>query len=133
MFKGIIYFLAVIALITGAMDMWNGLAAQKVFGAGLTEAGFSDPMMDNVFRFLAAMWFGVGVQMIFFVRDLPRYKPALMLLLGIVILGGFARLLSMYHFGLPDASAGRVLIFAGLFAELIVAPILLIWGRRLKT
>jgi len=113
--------------------MWNGLAAQKAFGAGLTEAGFADPMLDNVFRFLAAMWFGVGLQMIFYVKDLPRYKPALMLLLGIVILGGLARLLSMYHFGLPDASAGRMLIYAGLFAELILAPILIIWARRLKT
>lgn len=133
MFKAIIYFLAAIALITGALDILNGMAAQKVFGANLSEAGFSDPMMDNVFRFLAAMWFGIGLQLIFFSRDLPRYKPALMLLLGIIILGGFARLLSIYHYGLPEASSGKMIIAAGLFSELVLAPILFVWARRIKT
>jgi len=132
MFKYIIYFLALIALVTGAMDLFHGVRSQEALGANLTDKGFQDPMLDNVFRFFAAVWFGLGLQLLFFVRDLPRYKPALMLLLGIVVLGGVARLISMAQYGLPEAATGRTLIYAGLFAELIMAPFLMVWLSRIK-
>jgi len=132
MFKYIIYFLALIALATGAMDLFHGVRSQEALGANLTAQGFQDPMLDNVFRFFAAVWFGLGLQLIYFVRDLPRYKPALMLLLGVIALGGVARLISMAQFGLPEATAGRTIIFAGLFAELIMAPMLMVWLSRMK-
>lgn len=66
----------------------QSLASQRVFGAVITDAGFADPMVDNVFRFFSRLWFGVGVMFILFVRDLDRYKPAMIALLGMVILGG---------------------------------------------
>jgi len=132
MFKWIIYFLALIALVTGAMDLLLGVQSQENLGAKLTAEGFQDPMLDNVFRFFAAVWFGLGLQLIFLVRNLPRYKPALMLLLAIVVLGGIARLISMAQFGLPDPGLGRLIICAGLFAELIMAPFLMIWLSRMK-
>jgi len=132
MFKAIVYFLAAIAIITGAMDIFQGLESQRNFGANLTEQGFNDPMLDNVFRFFAAIWFGLGLQFILFVRDIPRYKPALLLLLGIVVLGGVARLISMSQLGMPEASNGKMLVYVGLFAELVVAPILMVWLSRMK-
>ncbi|MCY4335615.1 MAG: DUF4345 domain-containing protein [Litoreibacter sp.] len=121
------YFFAAIALITGASDLIQGLASQRAFGATLTDAGFADPMVDNVFRFFSGLWFGVGVMFILFVRDLNRYKPAMIALLGMVILGGLGRILSIWQYGLPDHSMGVTLIFLGLLAEVIISPIMLWW------
>lgn len=121
------YVFAAIALITGASDFVQGLASQKDFGANLTEAGFTDPMTDNVFRFFAGIWFGVGVFFILFIRDLERYKPAMMALLGIVILGGLGRVLSIWQYGLPEHPMGLTIIAAGLLAEVVLSPIMLWW------
>lgn len=121
------YVFAAIALITGASDLLQGLASQRAFGATLTDAGFADPMVDNVFRFFSALWFGVGVFFILFVRDLDRYKPAMIALLCIVILGGLGRVLSIWQYGLPDHPMGITLIFLGLLAEVIISPVMLWW------
>lgn len=121
------YFFAAIALFTGASDLLQGLASQRAFGATLTDAGFADPMVDNVFRFFSALWFGVGVFFILFVRDLDRYKPAMIALLSIVIVGGLGRVLSIWQYGLPDHPLGLTLIFLGLLAEVIISPVLLWW------
>lgn len=121
------YFFAAIAFTTGASDLLQGLASQRAFGATLTDAGFADPMVDNVFRFFSALWFGVGVFFVLFVRDLDRYKPAMIALLSIIILGGLGRVLSIWQYGLPDHPMGITLIFLGLLAEVVMSPIMLWW------
>ena len=126
-FTAICYLFAAIALTTGASDLIQGLASQRAYGANLTDAGFADPMVGNVFRFFAGLWFGTGIMFVLFVRDLDRYKPAMIALLGIVSIGGLGRILSIYQYGLPDNSMGTALIFFGLFAEVIVSPIMLWW------
>ena len=123
---GIFIFIA-IALTTGANDLLQGLASQRAFGATLSDQGFSDPMVDNVFRFFSALWFGVGVLFIVFIRDLDRYKPAMIALLGVVFLGGLGRILSIAQLGMPDHPMGFALVCAGLFAEIIVSPIMIWW------
>lgn len=127
LFTIVCYLFAAIALTTGASDLLQGLASQRAFGATLTDAGFADPMVDNVFRFFSGLWFGTGILFILFVRDLERYKPAMIALLAIVVLGGLGRLLSIYQYGLPDDSMGVTLIFAGLLAEVIISPVMLWW------
>ncbi len=127
LFKLICYFFAAIALITGSSDLVQGLSSQRAFGATLTEAGFADPMTDNVFRFFSALWLGVGILFILFVQDIDRYKPAMVTLLGIIILGGLARVLSILQYGMPDHPVGLTLVLLGLLSELIISPILLWW------
>lgn len=126
-FTFLCYFFAAIAFITGASDLIQGLASQRDFGATLTDAGFADPMVDSVFRFFSALWFGVGVFFILFVRDLDRYKPAMIALLSIVILGGLGRVLSIWQYGLPDHPMGITLTFLGLLAEVIISSVMLWW------
>lgn len=126
-FCGILWLLAAIALITGANDILSGLAAQKGFGTTISEAGLRDPIVDNIFRFFAAIWFGLGLQLILFSLDLERYRVALLLLFGIVVLGGLARLASIYQVGWPDAESAISLINVGLVAELIITPVLAVW------
>lgn len=126
-FKIIVYIFAAIALITGASDLVHGLVSQRAFGATLTDAGFADPMLDNMFRFFSGLWFGVGILFVLFVRELERYKPAMIALLVIIILSGSGRILSIFQYGLPDNSRGIALIFVGLLAEVIISPVLLWW------
>lgn len=126
-FTFICYFFAAIAITTGASDLIQGLASQRAFGATLTDAGFADPMVDNVFRFFSGLWLGVGILFILFVRDLERYKPAMIALLGIIVLGGLGRILSIWEHGFPSHGLGVFLIILGLLAELVISPIMLWW------
>ena len=126
-FKLILWFMAAIAFVTGFNDIVGGLESQKELGAGLTDQGFRDPLVDNVFRFFAAVWFGVGVQFVYFSLNLDRYWRALNVLFAIIILGGVARLLSIAQVGWPASEAGLNLVHAGLFAELVVVPLMMIW------
>lgn len=127
LFTIMIYVFAAIAVLTGISDLAQGLVSQKSLGAGLTDAGFADPLVDNVFRFFAAIWIGVGVLFVLFIRDLDRYKPAMIALLSIVVLGGGGRILSILQYGLPESSAGIGLISVGLLAEVVASPIILWW------
>lgn len=126
-FKIVVYIFAAIALITGTSDLVHGLASQRTFGVALTDSGFADPMLDNMFRFFSGLWFGVGILFILFVRELERYKPAMIALLAIIVLSGLGRILSIFQYGLPDNSRGIALIFVGLLAEVIISPVLLWW------
>ena len=84
-------------------------------------------MVDNVFRFFWALWFGTGILFILFARDLDRYKPAMNSLLGMVILGGLGRILSIWRYRLPDHPLGLTLVFLGLLAEVVISPVMLWW------
>lgn len=126
-FTIVIYVFAAIALITGISDFWQGQISQKPLGAGLTDAGFADPLMDSVFRFFAALWFGTGILFVIFIRDLDRYKPPMIALLSIVILGGIGRIMTIVQHGFPDHPGGLGLVVAGLIAEVVVSPIMLWW------
>lgn len=125
-YKGVVYFLAAICLITGAGDIIQGLANLGSFGSNLPPEVYTDPVADNIFRFFAAIWFGTGVLLIIFAQDLERYKAPMLALLGIIILGGFARIISIVQYGYPTDSTGATMVAVGLIAELIVVPVLMI-------
>lgn len=125
-----VYFLAAIAIITGAMDIINGVAGVSAMGADIPATALGDPLLDNLFRFFAAIWLGLGLQLIFLVRDYDRYRPALLLLLGIVVFGGIARLISLAEYGFPQNGIGTLLVWLGLVAELLIAPILIWFTAR---
>jgi len=125
LFKITIYIFAAIALTTGASDMFQGLASQQSFGATLPVEGTA--IVDNVFRFFSGLWIGTGVLFVLFIRDLDRYKPAMIALLMIVILGGIGRIISIVQYGIPEHPSAVGLVTSGLIAELIVTPVLLWW------
>jgi len=125
LFTIVIYIFAAIALLTGASDLIQGLASQKAFGATMPTEGLA--IVDNVFRFFSGLWFGVGILFILFVRDLDRYKPAMIVLLSMVVLGGIGRIISIIQYGIPDNTSATGLVLVGLLAEVVVSPILLWW------
>lgn len=126
-FKVMTYFMAAICLFTGANEFINGFIAFQDMGANLTEEGFADPLMNNVIRFFAAMWMGVGVMFIVFILDLERYKPAMLALFGIVFLGGIGRIISVLEFGMPEAASGVNLVVSGVIVEIVVIPVMACW------
>ena len=131
-FKALVYLFAAISLITGAIDLLGGLESQRNLGAQLTEAGFRDPALDNVFRFFAGLWFGVGAMLIVFVRDLAKYRSAMIVLLWVIFIGGIGRVLSIMSVGVPDHPVGSIIIYLGMFVELILCPIMAVWLARQK-
>ncbi len=123
----VVYFLAAIALLAGAIDIINGVAGVNFMGGNMIAA---DPMLDNLFRFFAALWFGIGLQLIFFSRDYPRNKRALIFLLAIVAMGGLVRLISIAQLGFPASGVGVLLVSLGLVSELIIAPVLIFFIKK---
>jgi len=127
LFKITIYVLAAICIITGANDFIGGIGGLRSLGANLTESGFSDPVTDNVIRFFAGIWIGVGLLLILFLRDLKRYQPAMLALIGIIFLGGIGRIISIFQYGMPEDTTGASIITLGLVVEIGLMPILAWW------
>jgi len=96
-------------------------------GENVSEAALSDPALNNGFQFFAGIWMGVGVLLILFLRDLEKYKTAMLTLLGIIFFGGIGRVISILNFGMPDNEAGQRIITIALVIELALMPILAWW------
>lgn len=129
-FKGLIYLFAVIALITGTNDILSGLSSQQALGSTLSDAAFNDPALDNIFRFFSGLWLGTAVLFFVFVRDLARYRPALIALFAVLFIGGVGRLLSIWQVGLTDHAIGLPITILGLVIELGVGPLMAVWLMR---
>lgn len=130
-FKIIIYVIAAIPLLTGALDFIVSVPSQQTFGMVLPPSGLADPMLNSSFRFFAAIWFGVGILLIMFVRNLAYYQDALAVLFGIIFLAGLGRIISVYQCGLPQNQAGAGLVIFAISVEVLLMPILLAWLLRL--
>lgn len=122
--------LAVLALVTGTIDVLLGLAAQATIGAALEE-GYGDPLLNSQVRYLGAIWFGFGWLLTYCLRDLPRYAPIVRGALWVVVLGGFGRLASVLQFGHPPSAVGFHFVNGAIAIELVGIPLLLVWMGRL--
>lgn len=129
-FKGLIYLFALIAFVTGTNDMLSGLSSQAALGSNLSDEGFNDPALDNIFRFFSGLWLGTALLFIVFVRDLERYRPAMMALFAVLFIGGVGRVLSIVQVGLTDHPIGMPITVLGLIIELIVGPLMAFWLMR---
>jgi len=123
-FKIIVVILGLIAFFTGANDFWNGAAVQGDFGKNLGES-VNDPTLNFTLRFLGAIWMGFGVLLILFVSDLERYKVAILISFGIIIIGGIGRLISIMKLGIEQGN--QTIVYSILAVELLLVPILLGW------
>ena len=129
-FKNAIVVWALIPLFTGAMAILLGPSFWQNAGLELSPAGISDPLLDSQVRFLGTIWFGYGVLLCVCVRDLQKYANLLRGALFLVFLAGIARLVSVAQVGVPDSSAGLLIITAVLIAELVLMPLLIWWQYR---
>ncbi len=98
-----------------------------VRGSAMIEGVASGAVdLDSHFRYLSGVLLGAGIAFAACIPSLGRRSPTFTTLSGIVILGGFARLLSVATDGVP----GPGHLF-GLIMELGVVPLLLLWHHKL--
>ena len=126
-FKITFYLLALIPLLTGALNLGLGLQAQGLIGAQLSPEGFRDPLLNSQIRFYGAIWFGFGVLLCVCLSDLNKYSWLLRGSLAIVFLGGVGRVASLVQFGFPTTTLGVSFVVAVTAIEIIGMPLLLWW------
>ncbi|GAA2915084.1 hypothetical protein Acy02nite_91600 [Actinoplanes cyaneus] len=83
------------------------------------------PYLDSEYRFLGMWWAAAGVLLWWSLRAPQRRAVVTRALLGVMALGGVARLLGIAMTGLPP-----VPFRVSMAVELLVIPALLVWHRR---
>jgi hypothetical protein len=104
----------------GAASIVEGPSVLRGIGAGAPTD------LDSHFRYLSGLLLGIGIGFASCVHAIERLGARFRLLGSIVVLGGFARLLSLAEAGMPGA--GHLF---GLALELGVVPLLMLWQRRI--
>jgi hypothetical protein len=84
--------------------------------------------LDNHFRYLSGLLFGIGVGFAACVPTIERRSELFLMLSGAVIVGGLARLFAVLAHG-PGGTGD----YWALMMELIVVPLLLAWQRRVAS
>lgn len=128
--KVITVLLAMLALLTGAMDVIAGVAGQANIGVGAAASAPFDPVLDSQVRFLGAVWLGLGAIQLVCLGDLRRYGVMLQLCFAILVLGGIGRVLSLLQLGQPASGTGPAFIAVALVIELVLVPLAWITFRR---
>ena len=131
-FKIVVGVLASIPVITGLGDALIGLEMQRGIGARPPEAAFVDPLLQSQIRFLGAVWFGFGVLMFVFLRDLARYGGLLKIALATIFFGGIGRILAILTVGMPEPAVGQAFVIVVTLIEIVGMPLLYAWLVRLE-
>ncbi|WP_298092823.1 DUF4345 domain-containing protein [uncultured Sphingomonas sp.] len=84
--------------------------------------------LDSHVRYLSGIFLGVGMAFTTCIPAIERQGPRFRLLAALVVAGGFARLGSLIAVGAP--SRGHRI---GLFLELVLVPLLVLWQARLAS
>lgn len=129
-FRVVVRALAVLALLTGAVDVLIGLPGQQKIGAALAE-GYADPLLNSQLRYLGSVWFGFGVLLWHCLGDLPKYASIVWGAFIIVFIGGLGRVASVLQFGFPPSELGRNFVILATAIEIVGMPLLLVWMRSL--
>ena len=115
----LLYILAAMALITGALEVFMGISSQLLFGAELPPEVLVEPVFNSQYRFTSLMWFGMGFFILIFVRDLKRYEAPIKLLLWLVLIAGIIRIPTMLQYGLPENQFGLYYIITMMIGEIL--------------
>ncbi len=107
-----------------------GATAQANIGVALNRAALNDPVLNSQLHFLGAIWLGFGLFLVQCLKT-PAYQGLLKGALWIVVLGGLGRLIAVAQSGLPVGILGQGFIVFAIAIEILIAPLLLLWGCRL--
>jgi hypothetical protein len=103
-------------------------AAGVVLGAAMVGVDNAATGAEGHFRYLSGLLLGIGIAFLASVPSIERHAARFRLLGLLVVIGGFARLLSLYWRGDPSAPT----LFA-LVMELVVTPTLVLWQGRIAS
>jgi hypothetical protein len=90
----ILYFFALIAVVTGPLAFFKGTGV-------VPQAGVVTPSLDNEFRFFGVYWFAYGMLCFFAARKLDARKGWVPALAMVMFLSGVARTMSTFLVGRP--------------------------------
>jgi hypothetical protein len=94
------------------------------FGANFLDLS-GNVVMDSYIRFLKGMLLAIGLVYWSSIPDIERHGERISLVTFILVLGAVPRLMAVIGHGVPTIG-----IIIGLAGELIVAPLLWLWQRR---
>ena len=95
------------------------------FGANFLDLS-GNVVMDSYIRFLKGMLLGIGLIYWSSVPDIERHGERITLVTFILVLGAVPRLMAVIGNGVPTIG-----ILVSLAGELIAAPLLWLWQRRI--
>ena len=102
------------------VPLWAG-AAGVLLGTGAIEGNIGRGQVDNHFRYLSGLLLGIGIALAASIPTIERRSELFTALTFMVVLGGLARLLSMFEHGLPGPGHRF-----GLAMELVAVPLLIL-------
>jgi hypothetical protein len=94
------------------------------FGANFMDLS-GNVVMDSYIRFLKGMLLALGLIYWSSIPDIERHGERISLITFVLVLGAVPRLMAVIGHGVPTIG-----ILIGLAGELIVAPLLWLWQRR---
>lgn len=95
--------------------------------AFLGNSVVDSPDLDGHFRYLSGLLMGIGVAYALAVPGIERRRKRFILLGGIVVLGGFGRLVSVLKTGAPPP-----IMIGALAMELLVVPVITLWQMHIS-
>ena len=110
--------------IAGLAPVAGGLAG--VFGGAAALGEQAHSPFDSHFRYLSGLLVGLGVAYWSTIPDIERQEARISLVTLIVVTGGFFRALGLLASGSPGWP-----MRAALVVELVGAPLLYLWQRRI--
>jgi hypothetical protein len=117
-------FLQIVVALACLVPIGAGAAGIMV-GPAMVDAGAVPAGADSHYRYLSGLLLGIGIAFATTIPDIERHATRFRLLTGIVVVGGFGRLLSLLLRGTPDKP-----MLAALVMELGVTPCLMLWQAR---
>jgi Domain of unknown function (DUF4345) len=111
---------AIVGLVIVAEGMVGGLHGTLMLG------DWGDVTLDSQFRYLSGVVLAVGVAYWSLIPNIERQGERLSLVTLIVVAGGFFRALGLLAHGSPG-----IVMRAALVGELVGAPLLYLWQRRI--
>jgi hypothetical protein len=117
-------FLQIVVALACLVPIGAG-AAGIILGPAMVDAGAVPAGADSHYRYLSGLLLGIGIAFATTIPDIERHTVCFRLLTGIVVVGGFGRLVSLLLRGSPDKP-----MLAALVMELGVTPCLMLWQAR---
>jgi Domain of unknown function (DUF4345) len=103
-------------------------AAGVLFGPAMVAIDGAPTSADSHFRYLSGLLLGIGIGFATTIPRIESHTARFRTLATIVVIGGLARLLSLWTRGVPDKP-----MLAALVMELGVTPGLALWQARVAS
>ena len=127
-FRAVLFVVGLVIVWTGINVGLGGIATLGLQGPTDFMA-ITDPSafaaQDSHVRFLGGLWLGVGLLLAVAAWRLRALKPAVQVVLALIVVGGLARFSALR----PDVLFGPQIV-GSFLAEVALMPLLLLWSTK---